>query len=156
MAMKDVICDVNAKLYLLGKGEEESRLRKLAKDLGVSEYVEFVTTPIPNEDMPHVYSLCDIYVQPSVIEPYGIAVLEAMACGKPVVGTNVGGMLDTIEHGKSGFRAEPANPKELAKYIIKLNDNKLRKKMGKNARKRAKLFDWIKIGKKYIKLIEKC
>ncbi|WP_457549420.1 glycosyltransferase family 4 protein [Archaeoglobus sp.] len=156
MAMKDVIYNVNAKLYLLGKGEEESRLRMLAKDLGVSDYVKFVTTPIPNENMPHVYSQCDIYVQPSVIEPYGIAVLEAMACGKPVVGTNVGGMLDTIEHGKSGFRTEPANPKELAKYIIKLSDNKLRKKMSRNARKRAKLFDWIKIGKKYIKLIKKC
>ncbi|RLI76664.1 glycosyltransferase family 1 protein, partial [Archaeoglobales archaeon] len=44
--------------------------------------------------VPQVYSLCDIYVQPSVIEPYGIAVLEAMACKKPVVGTSVGGMLD--------------------------------------------------------------
>ena len=79
------------------------------------------------------YSSCDIYVQPSIIEPYGIGVLEAMACGRPVVGTNVGGMLDTIEHGKR-FRAEPRNPKELAEYIMRLSDDKLRKRMGKNAR----------------------
>jgi len=154
MAMKDIIYNVNAKLYLLGKGEEEMYLRTLTKNFGIAKYVEFISASIPNEDMPHVYSSCDIYVQPSIIEPYGIAVLEAMACGKPVVGTNVGGMIDTIEHGKTGFRAKPANPKELAKYIVQLSDNKLRKKMGKNARERAKLFDWIKIGKRYIKLIE--
>jgi len=153
-AMKDVVREINAKLYLLGRGEEELKLKKLARDLGVYKYVEFITTPIPNEIMPHVYSSCDIYVQPSIIEPYGIAVLEAMACGKPVVGTNVGGMLDTIEHGKTGFRAKPANPEELANFIIRLSDDKLRKKMGNNARKRAELFDWIEIGKRYIKLIE--
>ena len=155
MAMKDVVCEINAKLYLLGRGEEYLRLKKLSKDLNISKYVEFINKPIPNEDMPHVYSSCDIYVQPSIIEPYGIAVLEAMACGKPVVGTNVGGMLDTIEHGKTGFRAEPRNPKELAEYIIRLSDDKLRKRMCKNARKRAELFDWIKIGRRYIKLMDK-
>ena len=153
--MKSVVGEVNARLYLLGRGEEELRLKKLAEGLGVSKHVEFITSPVPNEKMPHVYSSCDVYVQPSVIEPYGIAVLEAMACGKPVVGTNVGGMLDTIAHGKTGFRAEPANPEEIAEYLLLLSDGSLRRKMGRNARRRAEKFDWIKIGKKYLKLIEK-
>lgn len=153
-AMKKVIDEVNAKLYLLGKGGEELYLKNLAKGLGLSSYVEFITTPIPNDEMPHIYSSCDIYVQPSIIEPYGIAVLEAMACGKPVVGTNVGGMLDTIAHGKTGFRVEPARSEELAEYILLLSEDKLRKRMGKNARERAENFDWIKIGREYLKLID--
>ncbi len=153
-AMKRVVGEVNARLYLLGKGGEELHLKKLAGELGITEHVEFITTPVPNEEMPHVYSSCDIYVQPSVIEPYGIAVLEAMACGKPVVGTNVGGMLDTIAHGKTGFRAEPANPEEIAEYTLLLSDDKLRRKMGKNARRSAEKFDWIEIGRKYLELIE--
>ncbi len=154
MAMSHVVREINAKLYLLGKGEEELRLKKLANDLNISKYVKFVNVSIPNENMPHVYSSCDIYVQPSVIEPYGISVLEAMACGKPVIGTNVGGMLDTIEHGKTGFRTEPANPGGLTRYIVQLSDNKLRKRMGKNARRRAELFDWIKIARRYIRLVK--
>ena len=155
MAMERVVSEVDAKLYLLGRGKEELRLRKLTEKLNVSKFVNFITKSIPNEEMPHVYSSCDIYAQPSIIEPYGIAVLEAMACGKPVVGTSVGGMLDTIAHGKTGFRAKPANPEEIAKYILLLSDDRLRRKMGKNARKRAEKFDWIEIGKKYIKLIRK-
>jgi glycosyltransferase involved in cell wall biosynthesis len=106
--------------------------------------------------MPELYSQCDIYVQPSLIEPFGIAVLEAMACGKPVVGTNIGGMIDTIEEGVSGYRVEPMNPKALGEKItdLLLNPEKMRE-MGKNARERAKKFDWKLIGEKYNRLIEK-
>ena len=153
MAMKKVVEEVDAELYLLGKGEEELHLKKLAERLNISKHVNFVTKSIPNKEMPHVYSSCDVYVQPSIIEPFGIAVLEAMACQKPVIGTNVGGMLDTISHGKTGFRAKPTSSEEIARYIIKLSDGKLRRKMGRNARRKAEKFDWIEIGKKYIKLI---
>lgn len=156
MAMKDIVKEVNAKLYLVGKGEEEKRLKELSRKLGIHKYVKFITKPIPNEEMPHVYSLCDIYVQPSIIEPYGIAVLEAMSCGRPVVGTDVGGMKDTIEHGKTGFRSKPANSEDLVRFIsILINENRLRKKMSRNARKRAEFFDWIKIGRKYLEVMNK-
>jgi len=153
MVMKNVISEVDAKLYLLGKGGEEPYLRRLADKLDLTNRVCFITESVPNEEMPHVYSSCDIYAQPSIIEPYGIAVLEAMACGKPAVGTNVGGMLDTIAHGKTGFRAKPASPEEIVEYILLLSDDKLRRKMGKNARKRAEKFDWIEIGRRYLKLL---
>ncbi len=152
-AMKKVVAEVDAKLCLLGRGENELQLRKLTEKLNVSRFVNFITESIPNEEMPHVYSSCDIYVQPSIIEPYGIAVLEAMACQKPVVGTNVGGMLDTIAHGKTGFRVKSASPEEIAEYILLLSDGKLRRKMGRNARKRAEKFDWIEIGREYLKLL---
>ena len=65
----------------------------------LKDHVEFIQVSIPNYEMAHVYSSCDIYVQPSIIEPFGIAVLEAMACGNPVVSSNVGGMRDTVVDG---------------------------------------------------------
>jgi len=144
------------KCYLLSKGPERKKLEKLVSKLRLGNVVSFLDVAIPNWQMPELYSQCDVYVQPSLIEPFGIAVLEAMACGKPVVGTNVGGMLDTIEDGVSGYRVEPMNSKALGEKItsLLLDLGKMRE-MGKNARERAKKFDWKVIGEKYNKLIEK-
>ncbi len=140
-------------LYIMGKGQEERNLRRLADKLQLNSVITFLTKPIPNYEMPELYSECDIYVQPSIIEPYGIAVLEAMACGKPVVGTNVGGMKDTIDE-ETGFLADPGNSEEIAKYIKILYDENKRKRMGISARKRAvEEFDWSRIAQKYIGLI---
>ena len=58
---------------------------------------------VRHHEIPALYAECDVYAQPSIVEPYGIAVLEAMACGKPVVGTRVGGILDTMKDGGLGF-----------------------------------------------------
>lgn len=144
-----------AKLRILGKGEEEVNLKKRVKRLGLEQKVEFIQEPIPNYEMPSLYRECDIYVQPSIVEPYGIAVLEAMACGKPVIGTKVGGMMDTIKDGETGFLVEPGSPNELAEVILKMQDRKSTHIMGKKARKRVEYeFDWIKIAHDYIDLME--
>lgn len=154
-AMKTVHEEIpDAKLYILGKGPEEQNLRNLVKNLALEDVIEFVKTPIPNHKMPELYAECDIYVQPSIIEPFGIAVLEAMACGKPVIGTRVGGMIDTIADGETGFLVNSKDSKVLTERIIMLNDEKLRKKLGKNARERVvKRFDWNKIGIEYQRLL---
>jgi len=155
-AMKAVHKEIpGAKLYILGKGPEEQNLRKLMENLALGGVIEFIKTPIPNHQMPEVYAECDVYVQPSIIEPFGIAVLEAMACGKPVIGTKVGGMKDTIVDGETGFLVNSKDSKALAERIRALNDEKLRKKLGKNARERAvKCFDWAKTGMKYQRLLD--
>ncbi|KAF5437525.1 Glycosyltransferase involved in cell wall bisynthesis, partial [Candidatus Methanophagaceae archaeon] len=109
----------------------------------------------PNYEMPSLYRECDIYVQPSIVEPYGIAVLEAMACGKPVIGAKVGGMRDTIKDGETGFLVEPGSPNELAEAILKMQDRKSTHIMGKKARIRVEYeFDWMKIAHDYIDLME--
>ncbi|MFC1786461.1 glycosyltransferase family 4 protein [Halobacteriota archaeon] len=144
-----------AKLYILGRGAEERNLKNLVKRLGLEGEVEFLEKPIPNYEMPFLYSECDIYVQPSIIEPYGIVVLEAMACEKPVIGTKVGGMLDTIKNGETGYLVEPGNVKEMADRIMILMNRDKKTEMGKKAREWViDNFDWMVIGKRYQEVIE--
>ena len=145
-----------ARLYILGKGPGEENLQNLVKKLSLEGKVEFIEKPIPNYEMPSLYSECDIYVQPSIIEPYGIAVLEAMACGKPVIGTKVGGMMDTIKEGETGFLVEPGNAEEIADRIMILRDENKRAEMGIRGRKWVvDNFDWVAIGKGYKEVIGK-
>lgn len=144
-----------AKLYIRGKGPEERNLKIQVRDLELERYVQFLERSMPNEKMPYLYSECDIYVQPSLIEPYGITVLEAMACEKPVIGTKVGGMLDTIEDAEAGLLVLPANSEDLAEAIIKLSDDRMRHRMGKNARRRViENFDWRIIAARYDELLK--
>jgi glycosyltransferase involved in cell wall biosynthesis len=144
------------KLYIMGKGREEANLKSLVKRLHLEGTVTFMETPIPNTEMPSLYGECDIYIQPSIIEPFGIAVLEAMACGKPVIGTKVGGMLDTIKDGETGFLVAPKNPKELADRIKALKNEEVRANLGEKARILAtENFDWPVIGKKYQETIKR-
>lgn len=151
-AMKTVREEIpNSKLYLLGKGPEESNLKKLVEELSLEDCVEFIHNPFPNYRMPELYSSCDIYVQPSIVEPYGIAVLEAMACGKPAISTNVGGMRDTIEDGISGILVAPRDSTAISNAICKLCNN--REEMGGDALKRSGEFDWSIIAQRYIKLM---
>jgi glycosyltransferase involved in cell wall biosynthesis len=143
-------------LYILGKGPEKENLQVLVGKLQLNRSVTFISQSFPNSEMPHLYSECDVYVQPSVVEPYGIAVLEALACGKPVVGSNIGGMIDTIVEGKSGFLVDPSNPAGLVEKLLMLSDQKLREKFGVFARERVENeFSWDIIGYTYLKHIKK-
>jgi len=154
-AMDKVVKEkLNVKLYIKGKGEDRKKLEKLVKDLSLDKHVSFVEKAIPSDEMPELYAECDLYVQPSIIEPFGIAVLEAMTCGKPVIGTKTGGMLDTIVDGKTGFLIPPADEKALNEAILKLiKDDDLRETMGRNARAQALKYDWNIIAKRYLDVI---
>lgn len=146
-----------AMLYILGSGPEEEYLKRTVKRLGLEQAVTFLHTSLPNYEMPLVYNECDVYVQPSIIEPYGIAVVEAMACGKPVIGTRVGGMSDTIKDGETGFIVAPGNAEELAERIAILMDEKKRVELGLRARKWVvEHFEWRVIGQKYHEVIVEC
>lgn len=145
----------SAHLYILGKGLEVRNLIDLINRFKLENDVTFLTKPIPNYEMPLLYNECDVYAQPSITEPYGIAVLEAMACAKPVVGTMVGGMRDTIKDGETGFLVVPGDAGELAERIIMLGDEKIRKEKGERARKRVdEEFNWEFIASRYLELID--
>ena len=120
----------NAIFIIGGSGILRKHHEKLAKKLRVNQHVLFVGH-IPAEELSLYYAACDVFVIPSIVEAFGLVTVEAMACGKPVVGTNVGGIPDTIEDGVNGFLVEPRNPREIAdKIVTLLQDPELRIEMG--------------------------
>jgi len=128
----------------------------LIRELKLQNDVFLLDKAYPNDFMPLVYANCDIFCLPSIVEPFGIAVLEAMACGKPVVGTKVGGILDTINDEEVGFLINPANVDDLSSKLMNLVLNeRLRTELGNRALARAKtVFDWNLVVKKYVELYE--
>ena len=118
-----------------GDGPLKNYHEKLAMLLGVSDIVIF-TGEIPQEEMPFYYAMSDIAVTPSVQEAFGLVITEAMACGKPVIGTRVGGIPDQIIDGYNGFLVTPKNPLEIAQKICWMIENPDKaNQMGLNGRK---------------------
>lgn len=123
------------KLVLVGGGPLETEITAVEKHLrGHIFCIPFV----PNDIMPYIYPGCDVVVLPSLEERFGNVTLEAMASGKPVVGSGIGGMLDTISHEETGLHVQPGNSKQLSESIIRIMKNdSFRKELGQNARKKA-------------------
>lgn len=128
-----------AKFMLVGSGEDESRLRQLTATLGLEENVVFLGE---REDATEMYLLFDVYVLPSLWEALPYTPLEAMAAGKPVVATDVGGVREIIADGETGYLVPPHQPTMLAEKICALlRDADLRRVMGARGRERvARLF----------------
>ena len=130
MAMKDVIkVFPNAKLIIGGSGPDEDKLVKLCDDLDLKNNVIFVGY-IDNADLPKYYASSDVFVLPSIetkggdTEGLGVVLLEAMACGTPVIGSNIGGITDIIIDNNTGFLTQPENAEDIAEKIIELLSNK--------------------------------
>jgi glycosyltransferase involved in cell wall biosynthesis len=132
----------NLHLYVAGSGREEKKLKRLVKELKIEKKVKFLGFVSGNEKYVY-YKSVDICVFPSLYEPFGVVIVEAMACGKPVVASRVGGIPFVVEDGKSGLLFESENVEELAeKVILLLEDKELRAKMGEAGRERARGFTW--------------
>jgi glycosyltransferase involved in cell wall biosynthesis len=134
--------------------------KMLTRRLGISSYVLF-TGRIPQEELPLYYAASDVVVVPSLQEAWGLVATEAMACGKPVVASRVGGLPDQIIDGYNGFLVPPRDPKALADRILYLLENPSEaRRMGLNGRRLAEeRFDIEKrvdkIVKLYKELVEK-
>lgn len=125
----------NAVFVMIGNGPLRRYLERLGEKLGVLRNIIFVGW-VPPLQIPLFYAACDIFVLPSLSEGFGIATIEAMATGKPVIGTSVGGTLDIIEDGVNGYLVEPKNPVDLAdKVIILLSDDERREVMARVSRR---------------------
>lgn len=127
----DAMQGVNATLVLYGEGSQREELETRAHSLGVR--ADF-RGRIANEDLPTALNACDIFVIPSLYEGNPKVLLEAMACGLPVVGTNVEGIASLIEDEKTGLLCEPT-PDSIRQAIKRLlNDSDLQSKLGSAAR----------------------
>jgi glycosyltransferase involved in cell wall biosynthesis len=104
-------------LVIVGEGPARADLESLRDRLGLSGYVVFTGT---RRDVPRVLHALDVFVLPSLFEGFGIAILEAMAAGKPVVATRVGGIPEFVMDGKTGLLVEPGNAAALAEAIESL------------------------------------
>ena len=121
-------------------------LREKVRELRVQDMIYFIGS-VPNAEMPSWYTAADVVVLPSLKEATSIAGLEAMACGKPLVGTNVGGIPYLIDDGVTGLLVEPRNTSGLADALVRvLTDDVIQNKMGNLARKKAVgQFSWLQI-----------
>jgi glycosyltransferase involved in cell wall biosynthesis len=142
------------KVFIAGVGPEEDELKRLAKELGLNRYIEFLGY-ISERDKYRYLKITKIFVIPSRWENSPITLFEAMAAGIPVIGSNVGGIPDVLEDGKTGFIFESEDIPELAYKIVKLLKNEeLRKKMGQAAQEKAKEYEWKGIVKRIFDIYE--
>ena len=125
---------------------EARRLRDLAVRLGVGDHVRLLGA-VARPDVPALLRSADVVVCVPWYEPFGIVPLEAMACGVPVVGSAVGGLLDTVAHRSTGLLVPPRDPDAIAGAIHRLLDNpSLRGRMGEEAAARVRQhFTWEQV-----------
>jgi phosphoheptose isomerase len=135
---------------------ELRRLQSLAEAEGVADIVTFAGRK--NRDiLRYYYAASDVFITTPWYEPFGITPLEAMACGTPVIGSNVGGIKYSIEDGKTGYLVDPEDPDALAARIYELlHDTALAEKMKAQAIQRVNaLFTWTKVARRMTRLYDR-
>ncbi len=128
-----------------GQGREVGRLRQLAEKLRVDGAIHFVGR-VDQEELPVYYSAADVCVVPSCYESFGLAALESMACGTPVVASRVGGLSTVVRHGSTGYLKSWRCPEAFANSLEMIISSKsLQHSMGLAARRRAEDLSWEKV-----------
>lgn len=145
----------DAKLLIIGSGPERDTLIRKVYDLGISDRVEFLGI-IPAGDLLLYYRFANVFVLPSIVragqtEGLGIVLLEAMASGCPVIGSNVGGIPDVITDGQNGFLVPEQNSEMLAEKIVTLlSDEDLAEKFRQRGYEIVlKRFSWEEISRQF-------
>jgi glycosyltransferase involved in cell wall biosynthesis len=131
----------------LADDPEVRRLRALADTVGVADRVRF-TGGVPSREVPPLLRGADVVVCPADYEPFGIVPLEAMACGRPVVASTVGGQLDTVADPGTGRLVPPRHPEALAAAVGELlADPAGRAACGETGRRRVlRRYCWDQVG----------
>lgn len=149
-----------AKLIICGEGSEKLNLIDLVSRLNLKENVLF-TGHIPNDFITQYYHSADVFVLPSIRingfeEGLGVVLLEAMACGIPVIGSNTGGICSIINDGYNGFLAKEKSPEDIAeKIIILLSNESIREKFRHNGLETIKNYSWNIIVEQYAEAYSK-
>ncbi len=131
----------NTHIMIAGAGHQEEKLKKLAKDLRMEKYISFLGL-VSDEDKIRAYNASDIFILPSLAELEGMVVLEAMACGKPIIISDAPMSASRFFVDGNGFLFETKNHKHLAEQVLKLiKDENLRQKMGEKSLEKVKNYD---------------
>ena len=136
----DAMQNVDFNLIICGKGPEEGALRRQVAKLGLEDKID-LRGYVSEEEKVRLMSACKFFVMPSLFESMGIAAIELMSHGRPIVATDVDGLPDTV--GNGGIIVPPRDSTSLAKAINELlKDDEKRKNLGIAARTHAESFDW--------------
>lgn len=156
---------VKAKLLIVGGDSdvpngritpEIRRLRRIAKQKGLEDSVQFIGRR-GRETLKYFYNAADIFVTTPWYEPFGITPLESMACGTPVVGSEVGGIKYTVLDGKTGYLVSPNDPENLAQKLVDLLKNRrISSFFRENGISRVNsIFTWEKVASSISKVYER-
>jgi N-acetyl-alpha-D-glucosaminyl L-malate synthase BshA len=143
---------IRANLLLVGDGPARKQAEQRCRKLGICGKVRFLGK---QDHIEEILSVADLFVIPSGSETFGLAALEAMGCGVPVISTNVGGLPEVNISGETGYTCEPGDTETMGQYAVGiLGDEKKHKAMAQNARKQAERFDLKKIVECYERYYE--
>lgn len=144
-------------LYLVKAGysggdQFREKTKKLVKELGLTKKVILVSKRLKEEELPLYYSNAELFVYPTLQEGFGMPLVESMACGCPVVTSDIAPMNEIT---KGQVLVNPYNSKDIVKGIDKiLSNRKYKNKLIQKAKQRAKDFDWEKSAKKILRVYE--
>lgn len=134
------------------KGYQYRSIEKLVTELSLTDRLILLDF-VPRQYLPYLYNLADLFVFPSLYEGFGLPVLEAMACGVPVIASNRTSLPEVV--GDAGILVNPENPDELASAMSKvLGDSELRATLSKKGIERARLFSWEDAARKVIEIYQ--
>jgi N-acetyl-alpha-D-glucosaminyl L-malate synthase BshA len=146
--------EIPCKLILVGDGPDRSECERLVRQLNLGDKVKFLGK---QDGLVEILNASDVFLIPSQSESFGLAALEAMACGIPVVSSSVGGLPELIRHNECGYIAEIGDIERMTKYVIELLTNEKRYSIfSQNARERAvRKFDIDKVVPHYEEYYQK-
>ncbi len=142
-----------SKLLMIGDGPERQNAEELCRCLGIYHEVRFLGK---QEQMDEILSIADLFLLPSAYESFGLAALEAMACGVPIISTNAGGLPEINLQGVTGYLSDVGDVEDMAKHALELLQDETRLQAAKDAAKaHSALFEKSKIIPHYEALYEK-
>jgi len=146
----------DARFVIVGDGWELGTIKNMIYSMGLGEYVKTLGF-LPDHTVKSLMKAADVMVVPSIYEPFGIVALEAMASGTPLVASDVGGLSELVEHGKTGLKIYPANPDSIAWGINTILSNpQWARTMAQNALAIVKeKYSWEAIAAKTAELYRK-
>jgi glycosyltransferase involved in cell wall biosynthesis len=143
----------NAFLRIIGRGRRLPDLREQIQRLGLTENVEIISSWVPRAELPFYYASCDVYVSSSIWEGLPLPVLEAMACGKPIVGPSGSSYQEVIEESSAGAAWNTNNLEDLPETMLRTAAQK--EKYKEKARTYALKHNWPNITEATIKVYER-
>ncbi len=154
-AYSDFLKITKKEIPLIMPDYDMKELKRLADEIGNPGIMKniMLTGYIKNTDLPGIYNLCKIFLYPSLRESFGIPILEAMACGVPVITGNTSSMPEVA--GDAAILVDPKKPEEITKAMIKLfNEKETCQELIKKGNKRAQEFSWESMAKDVLKIYQ--